>query len=103
MYHFGDDAEGDETDDDRPQDRVALGRMHDSDYANDRNRRLPEVHGPRRADFVTSRMGRSRVASRRQMSGCGAHVMGPERARPTIAMPDDVRSRMLKRVVNMLG
>ncbi len=57
MHHFGHDAERDEADDDRSQDRVALGRSHGSDYAKDRNRQLPEGHGLWRAGLRDTALG----------------------------------------------
>ena len=75
MHHFGKDAEREDADDDRSQDRVALWRIHGSDYVKDRNRQFPAgtTHGER--DYVTRDLGRTRVAGRWSMSGYGARIM----------------------------
>jgi hypothetical protein len=61
MHHFGKDAEREDTDDDRSQDRVALWRIHGSDYVKDRNRQFPAgtTHGE--GDYVTRDLGRYRA------------------------------------------
>lgn len=47
MHYFGHDAKRDETDDQRPQDRVALGRTHDSHHGATDNFRRCTAHGER--------------------------------------------------------
>lgn len=68
VHHFGHAAEQDETDDDRPQDRVAFGRMHDWDHAATHGRQSCTAHGEQ--DFVTSRTGRSVRIDPASGAGC---------------------------------